>query len=137
MNSKASKSVEKRLERKRADLQAALENRKKIDGKIHELKDEIEKLQSAQLEQVFHQVKKSILKEGLRVDAETIPDILQMLRSSQDGEGVVDADNIEPVEGTASTSSATDNDDYHSEKQGVQPDSSYVNASHDANRFLP
>ncbi len=66
MKSTSSKTIEKRLERKQADLQSALESRQRIDEKIRGLREEIETLQSTQLEHVFQQVKKSILKEGLR-----------------------------------------------------------------------
>ena len=83
----SSKSLEKKLERKRADLATAIETRQQIDQKIKKLREEIDTLQSTQLEQVFQQVKKSILKEGLHLDAEAIPGILQTIREKQD-EGV-------------------------------------------------
>ena len=66
-----------------ADLDAAMVSRQQIDGKIKELREEIETLQSTQLEHVFQQVKKSILKEGLRVDADAVSGILQSIRDNQ------------------------------------------------------
>lgn len=69
-----------------ADLDAAMENRQQIEQKIRRLREEIETLQSTQLEQVFQQVKKSILKEGLHVDAEAIPGILETIREKQEEE---------------------------------------------------
>lgn len=83
MKSTSSKTIEKRLERKQADLQSALESRQRIDEKIRGLREEIETLQSTQLEHVFQQVKKSILKEGLRVDADAVSGILQSIRDNQ------------------------------------------------------
>lgn len=82
----SSKSLEKKLARKMADLDAAIESRQQIEQKIKGLREEIETLQSTQLEQVFQQVKKSILKEGLHVDAEAIPGILQTIRENQEEE---------------------------------------------------
>lgn len=67
-----------------ADLDTAMESRQRIDGKIKGLREEIESLQSTQLEQIFQQVKKSILKEGLRVDADSVPSILQSIRECQE-----------------------------------------------------
>ena len=84
MKQSSSKSLEKKLTRKMADLDAAMESRQQIDSKIKELREAIENLQSTQLEQVFQQVKKSILKEGLRVDADSVPGILQSIRESQE-----------------------------------------------------
>ena len=84
MKQSSSKSLEKRLEKKKADLDAAIESRKQIEQKIKGLREEIETLQSTQLEQVFQQVKKSILKEGLHVDAENVSGILQSIRENQD-----------------------------------------------------
>ena len=84
MKQSSSKSLEKRLEKKKADLNAAIESRKQIEQKIKGLREEIETLQSTQLEQVFQQVKKSILKEGLHVDAENVSGILQSIRENQD-----------------------------------------------------
>ena len=83
MKSTSSKTIEKRLEKKQADLQSALESRQRIDEKIRRLREEIETLQSTQLEHVFQQVKKSILKEGLRVDADAVSGILQSIRDNQ------------------------------------------------------
>ena len=83
MKSTSSKTIEKRLERKQADLQSAVESRQRIDEKIRGLREEIETLQSTQLEHVFQQVKKSILKEGLRVDADAVSGILQSIRDNQ------------------------------------------------------
>lgn len=83
MKSTSSKTIEKRLEKKQADLQSALESRQRIDEKIRGLREEIETLQSTQLEHVFQQVKKSILKEGLRVDADAVSGILQSIRDNQ------------------------------------------------------
>ena len=84
MKQSSSKSLEKKLARKMADLDAAMESRQQIDSKIKELREAIENLQSTQLEQVFQQVKKSILKEGLRVDADSVPGILQSIRDNQE-----------------------------------------------------
>lgn len=86
MKQSSSKSLEKKLARKMADLDAAMENRQQIEQKIRRLREEIETLQSTQLEQVFQQVKKSILKEGLHVDAEAIPGILKTIREKQEEE---------------------------------------------------
>lgn len=86
MKQSSSKSLEKKLARRMADLDAAMETRQQIEQKIRGLREEIENLQSTQLEQVFQQVKKSILKEGLHVDAEAIPGILQTIRGNQEGE---------------------------------------------------
>ena len=82
----SSKSLEKKLARKMADLDAAIESRQQIEQKIKGLREEIETLQSTQLEQVFQQVKKSILKEGLHVDAENVSGILQSIRENQEEE---------------------------------------------------
>lgn len=75
-----------------ADLDAAMENRQQIEQKIRGLREEIETLQSTQLEQVFQQVKKSILKEGLHVDAEAIPGILQTIREKQEDVALPESD---------------------------------------------
>lgn len=83
MKSTSSKTIEKRLEKKRADLQTAMESCQRIDEKIRGLREEIETLQSTQLEHVFQQVKKSIMKEGLRVDADAVSGILQSIRDNQ------------------------------------------------------
>ena len=85
MKQSSSKSLEKKLARKMADLDAAMETRQQIEQKIRGLREEIETLQSTQLEQVFQQVKKSILKEGLHVDVEAIPGILETIREKQEG----------------------------------------------------
>ena len=115
---KQSKSLEKKLARKMADLDAVMESRQQIDVKIKELQEEIENLQSAQLEQVFQQVKKSILKEGLRVDAEAVPSILQSIRDSQETGALPEK---ESAENQDETKTSTQDTSAHSYEEGYLP----------------
>ena len=77
------KSIEKKLERKNAELQNAVETRKELEIKIRGLKEEIATMQSAKLEYVFQNVKKAILKENLSVTPEAVSGMLDTLRNSQ------------------------------------------------------
>ena len=113
---KQSKSLEKKLARKMADLDAVMESRQQIDVKIKELQEEIENLQSAQLEQVFQQVKKTILKEGLRVDAEAVPGILQSIRDSQGTSALPEKESAEDGEKTSAQAASA-----HSYEGGYLP----------------
>ena len=106
MKSTSSKTIEKRLERKQADLQTAMESRQRIDEKIRGLREEIETLQSTQLEHVFQQVKKSILKEGLRVDADAVSGILQSIRDNQ---GITISEEKKSDEGKEETGNTVQN----------------------------
>ena len=130
MKSTSSKTIEKRLERKKTDLQSALESRQRIDEKIRGLREEIETLQSTQLEHVFQQVKKSILKEGLRVDADAVSGILQSIRDNQ---GISISEKKESgagKEGTGNTeqtapSSNEDGSYFHQEEESAPGAPSY------------
>ena len=112
MKQSSSKSLEKKLARKTADLDAAMESRQQIDGKIKELREEIETLQATQLEQVFQQVKKSILREGLHVDVETVPGILQSIRDHQETGALQKNESIEEKDKAKTSTHGTSDHSY-------------------------
>ncbi len=96
MKQSSLKSIEKKLERKNAELQNAVETRKELEIKIRGLKEEIATMQSAKLEYVFQNVKKAILKENLSVTPEAVSGILDTLRKSQGDSD--DTENHSPME---------------------------------------
>lgn len=98
MKQSSLKSIEKKLERKNAELQTAMETRRELETKIRGLKEEIETMQSARLEHVFQNVKKAILKENLSVTPEAVSGLLESLRKSQTDNGGTENHSPTPTE---------------------------------------
>ena len=68
MKQQSLKLIEKKLARKKAELQTAIESCRQLETRIHELHEEIENLQAARLENIFQHIKKEALKEDLNIE---------------------------------------------------------------------
>lgn len=77
------KMLDKKLEKKNAELQEVRELKKKLDDKEKEICASIDKLQNQKIEIIFEQVKKGIKNEKLDITSESILPILEILRNNQ------------------------------------------------------
>ena len=76
------KVIEKKLEKKSAELIEVKGLRQKLFEKEKEISAEIEKLKNQKIELIFHQVKKEMKDEKLEITSEAIMPLLEVLRSS-------------------------------------------------------
>lgn len=77
------KAIEKKLEKKNAELVELRDFRRKLDAKEKEISAEIEKLQNQKVEFIFAQVKKEMKNENLDVSSGSILPLLEVLRKNQ------------------------------------------------------
>lgn len=77
------KMLDKKLEKKNAELQEVRELKKKLDDKEKEICASIDKLQNQKIEIIFEQVKKGIKNEKLDITSESILPMLEILRNNQ------------------------------------------------------
>ena len=76
------KVIEKKLEKKSAELIEVKGLRQKLFEKEKEISAEIEKLKNQKIELIFQQVKKEMKNEKLEITSEAIMPLLEVLRSS-------------------------------------------------------
>lgn len=76
------KVIEKKLEKKSAELIEVKGLRQKLSEKEKEISAEIEKLKNQKIELIFQQVKKEIKNEKLEITSEAIMPLLEVLRNS-------------------------------------------------------
>ena len=77
------KTIEKKLEKKNAELVELRDFRRKLDAKEKEICADIEKLQNEKVEFIFAQVKKEIKNENLDISSGSILPLLEVLRKNQ------------------------------------------------------
>ena len=77
------KSIEKKLEKKNAELVELRDFRRKLDAKEKEICAEIERLQNEKVEFIFAQVKKEIKNENLDISSGSILSLVEVLRKNQ------------------------------------------------------
>lgn len=77
------KTIEKKLEKKNAELVELRDFRRKLDAKEKEICADIEKLQNEKVEYIFAQVKKEIKNENLDISSGSILPLLEVLRKNQ------------------------------------------------------
>ena len=77
------KAIEKKLEKKNAELVELRDFRRKLDAKEKEISADIEKLQNQKVEFIFAQVKKEMKNENLDVSSGSILPLLEVLRKNQ------------------------------------------------------
>ena len=80
MNTTTFKSLEKKLEKKNAEL---IEVRNKLDDKEKEICAEIEKLQSQKIEIIFEEIKRAVRNDNIDVSSAAILPVLEALRNNQ------------------------------------------------------
>jgi len=76
------KVIEKKLEKKSAELIEVKGLRQKLFEKEKEISAEIEKLKNQKIELIFKQVKKEMKNEKLEITSESIMPLLEVLRNS-------------------------------------------------------
>ena len=76
------KVIEKKLEKKTAELVEVKGLRQKLFEKEREISAEIEKLKNQKIELIFQQVKKEMKNEKLEITSEAIMPLLEVLRKS-------------------------------------------------------
>ena len=74
--------IERKLEKKTAELVEVKGLRQKLFEKEKEISAEIEKLKNQKIELIFQQVKKEMKNEKLEITSEAIMPLLEVLRSS-------------------------------------------------------
>lgn len=74
--------IEKKLEKKTAELVEVKGLRQKLFEKEREISAEIEKLKNQKIELIFEQVKKEMKNEKLEITSEAIMPLLEVLRNS-------------------------------------------------------
>ncbi len=73
-------TIDKKLVKKNQELEEVRDFRKKLNEKEKEICAAIEKLQNQKMEVIFAQVKKGIKNENLEVSAESVMQMLDVLR---------------------------------------------------------
>ena len=82
-------TIEKKLEKKNQELEELREFRKKLNEKEKEICAAIEKLENQKMEVIFAQVKKGIKNENLEVSAESVMQMLDVLRKDSETEKIL------------------------------------------------
>ena len=77
------KAIEKKLEKKNAELVEVREFRKKLDDKEKEICAAIEGLQNRKVEVIFEQVKKEIKNKNLDISSVSVLSIVDALKNNQ------------------------------------------------------
>ena len=83
MNKATFKALEKRLEKKNAELTEVRDFRKKLDDRENEICAEIEKLQSQKIEIIFEEIKREVRSDNIDVSSSAILPVLEALRKNQ------------------------------------------------------
>ena len=83
MNKTTFKALEKRLEKKNAELTEVRDFRKKLDDRENEICAEIEKLQSQKIEIIFEEIKREVRSDNIDVSSSAILPVLEALRKNQ------------------------------------------------------
>lgn len=83
MRQNSFKAIEKKLERKNAELLEVREFRKKLDDKEKEICAAIDKLQNRKVEAIFEQVKKEIKNKNLDITSASVLTIVDALKGNQ------------------------------------------------------
>ena len=83
MNKTTFKALEKRLEKKNAELTEVRDFRKKLDDKEKEICAEIEKLQNQKIEIIFDEIKRAVKSDNIDISAAVILPVLEALRNNQ------------------------------------------------------
>ena len=83
MRQSSFKTIEKKLEKKNAELVELRDFRRKLDAKEKEICAEIEKLQNEKVEFIFAEVKKEIKNENLDISSGSILSLVEVLRKNQ------------------------------------------------------
>ena len=97
------KAIEKKLEKKNAELVELRDFRRKLDAKEKEIRAEIEKLQNQKVEFIFAQVKKEMKNENLDVSSGSILPLLEVLRKNQQIlNSEISSDEVEDLESEVS-----------------------------------
>lgn len=77
------KMLEKKLEKKNAELVEVRDFRKKLDDKEKEICATIEKIQNQKIEIIFEQVKKEIRNKNLDISSASVLTIVDALKNNQ------------------------------------------------------
>ena len=77
------KMLEKKLEKKNAELVEVRDFRKKLDDKEKEICAAIEKIQNQKIEIIFEQVKKEIRNKNLDISSASVLTIVDALKNNQ------------------------------------------------------
>ena len=77
------KMLEKKLEKKNAELLEVRDFRKKLDDKEKEICAAIEKIQNQKIEIIFEQVKKEIRNKNLDISSASVLTIVDALKNNQ------------------------------------------------------
>ena len=77
------KMLEKKLEKKNAELVEVRDFRKKLDDKEKEICAAIEKIQNQKIEIIFEQVKKEIKNKNLDISSASVLTIVDALKNNQ------------------------------------------------------
>ena len=77
------KMLEKKLEKKNAELVEVRDFRKKLDDKEKEICSAIEKIQNQKIEIIFEQVKKEIRNKNLDISSTSVLTIVDALKNNQ------------------------------------------------------
>lgn len=97
------KAIEKKLEKKNAELVELRDFRRKLDAKEKEISADIEKLQNQKVEFIFAQVKKEMKNENLDVSSGSILPLLEVLRKNQQIlNSEISSDEVEDLESEVS-----------------------------------
>ena len=83
MNKATFKALEKRLEKKNAELTEVRDFRKKLDDRENEICAEIEKLQIQKIEIIFEEIKREVRSDNIDVSSSAILPVLEALRKNQ------------------------------------------------------
>lgn len=83
MNKATFKALEKKLEKKNAELTEVRDFRKKLDDREKEICAEIEKLQNQKIEIIFDEIKREVRSDNIDISAAAILPVLEALRNNQ------------------------------------------------------
>lgn len=83
MNKATFKALEKKLEKKNAELIEVRDFIKKLDDKEKEICAEIDKLQNQKIEIIFDEIKREVRSDNIDVSAAAILPVLEALRKNQ------------------------------------------------------
>ena len=83
MNKATFKALERKLDKKNAELSEVRESRRKLDDREKEICAEIEKLQAQKIEIIFDEIKREVRSDNLDVSSSAILPVLEALRKNQ------------------------------------------------------
>lgn len=119
------KAIEKKFERKNAELVEVREFRKKLDDKEKEIVAAIDALQNWKVEVIFEQVKKEIKNKNLDISSVSALAIVDALKNNKQ---ILNADeNSEEI--SKNVNSATENFDSEIQAEKILPDEKFETES--------